>query len=248
MAKVPFLLTMNLLILFFMTMIKSSSARNLGNPTSSHRHHNHHHKHHKISFLMQDLLNFTQPAATTTVTTSSHQLPFSKPLGFFPPNRGIQVPESNPTMPGTGLSTQTQDVSNMGLYFSARAALQELESGAVMTIDENLFDGSLNNGSPLGKAQGLYVIASNSEDGHGTSHMMAMTTFFADSKFKDGLRFFGLHRRDVAESHIAVIGGTGKYVGANGYATVKAVELRSKYSSAQKQGVNKLLLFNVYLS
>ncbi|XVE52753.1 hypothetical protein DITRI_Ditri02bG0148800 [Diplodiscus trichospermus] len=220
-----------------MTIInKSTSARNLGNPTSSHHHH--HHKHHKISFLMQDLLNVSQPA-TTKVTS---QLPFSKPLGIFPPNGGIPIPESNPTTPGTGLSTQTLDVSNVGLYFPARATLQELEFGAVVTIDENLFDGSIN-GSPLGKAQGLYV--ASSEDGN--SHMMAMTTFFANSKFKDGLRFFGLHRRDVAESHVAVIGGIGKYVGANGYATVKVVELRSN-SAAEKQGLNKLLLFNVYLS
>ncbi|XVF75425.1 hypothetical protein PTKIN_Ptkin13bG0187700 [Pterospermum kingtungense] len=236
MAKVCFLLTMILLLFFFIN--KSSSARNLGNPSSSH-HHYHHSKHHKISFLMQDLLNVTQPA-TTKVTGSP--LPFSKPLGFVPPNGGIPIPESNPTIPGTGSSTQTLDVSNIGLYFPAKATLQELEFGAVMTIDENLFDGSVN-GAPLGKAQGLFI--ASSEDG--TSHMMAMTTFFANSKLKDGLRFFGLHRRDVAESHIAVIGGIGKYVGANGYATAKAVELRSN-SAAEKQGVNKLLLFNVYLS
>ncbi|XP_022764290.1 dirigent protein 16-like [Durio zibethinus] len=237
MAMVSSWLSIILLLFLFMTVIdKSTSVRNLGNPTSSHHHH---HKHHKISFLMQDLLNVTQPA-TTKVTG---QLPFSKPLGFFPPNGGIPIPESDPKVAGSGLSTQTFDVSNIGLYFPARATLQELEFGAVMTIDENLFDGSIN-GSPLGKAQGLYV--ASSEDG--TSHMMAMTTFFAESKFKDGLRFFGLHRRDVAESHIAVIGGIGKYVGANGYATVKAVELRSNAAAAEKQGVNKLLLFNVYLS
>ncbi|XVE99454.1 hypothetical protein REPUB_Repub03eG0199000 [Reevesia pubescens] len=240
MAKVSFLLTIILLLFFFMTIInKSSSARNLVNPNSSHHHH---HKHHKISFLMQDVLNVTQPAATTKVTS---ELPFSKPLGFIPPNGGIPIPESNPKIPSYGLSTdhQTLDVSNIGLYFPARATLQELEFGAVMTIDENLFDGSLN-GSPVGKAQGLYV--ASSEDG--TSHMMAMTTFFANNKFKDGLRFFGLHRRDVAESHIAVIGGIGKYVGANGYATVKVVELRSNSAAEKQVGINKLLLFNVYLS
>ncbi|KAK2637559.1 hypothetical protein Ddye_032351 [Dipteronia dyeriana] len=43
-----------------------------------------------------------------------------------------------------------------------------------------------------------------------------------DTWFKDGLRFFEVYRKDGAESHIAVIGGTGKYNGANGYATVKA--------------------------
>ncbi|EOY18374.1 Disease resistance-responsive family protein, putative [Theobroma cacao] len=227
--------SMILLVFFLLTMVnRSTSARTLGKPTSSHHHHR---KHHRISFLMQDVLNVTQPA-TAKVTS---QLPFSKPLGFFPPNAGIPIPETNPPVPGTGLSTQTLDISDIGLYFPARATLQELEFGAVMTIDENLLDGTVN-GSPVGKAQGVYVASSEG----GPSHMMALTTFFANSKFKDGLRFFGLHRRDVAESHIAVIGGIGKYVGANGYATVKAVDLRSN-AAAEKQGVNKLLSFNVYL-
>ncbi|KAE8670711.1 Cleavage and polyadenylation specificity factor (CPSF) A subunit protein isoform 1 [Hibiscus syriacus] len=109
-----------------------------------------------------------------------------------------------------------------------------LEFGAVVTIDATLFDGGSVDDSPLGKAQGVYVASSEGDAGH----MMAMTTVFADGGFKNGLRFFGLHRRDASESHIALIGGTGKYTGANGYATVKVV----------KQGVNKLLLFNVYLS
>ncbi|XVE50663.1 hypothetical protein DITRI_Ditri01bG0181200 [Diplodiscus trichospermus] len=70
---------------------------------------------------------------------------------------------------------------NRWLYFPPGLTLREVEFGAVMTIDENLYDGSIN-GSPFGKAQGLYV--ASSED------------------------------------------GTGKYVGANGYVTDEAVELR----------------------
>ncbi|XP_039037378.1 dirigent protein 25-like [Hibiscus syriacus] len=139
-------------------------------------------------------------------------------------------PEPNPKVS----STRTLDVPNLGLYFPTRATLQELEFGAVVTIDATLFDGGSVDDSPLGKAQGVYVASSEGDAGH----MMAMTTVFADGGFKNGLRFFGLHRRDASESHIALIGGTGKYTGANGYATVKVV----------KQGVNKLLLFNVYLS
>ena len=77
--------------------------------------------------------------------------------------------------------------------------------------------------------------------------MMAMTAYLASSDFKDGLRFFGVHQTDVPESHIAIIGGTGKYQGANGYATVKAVDVRS-HVGGEGQGTNKVLLFNVYLS
>ncbi|KAB2063630.1 hypothetical protein ES319_A10G228300v1 [Gossypium barbadense] len=217
----------------------TSSARNLENPSSNHHHHHDHH--HKISFSMPDLLNISHP----TTSTLNTPIPFSKPIGFFPPHKGIPIQEPVPKIPGSDSSVQTLSGSNLGMFFPARATLQELEFGAVVTIDANLFDGGIGtNGSPLGKAQGVYVASSEGE----TSHMMAMTTVFADGGFKDGLRFFGLHRRDVSESHIAVIGGMGKYVGANGYATVKGVELRPNSAMTMKQGVNKLLLFNVYLS
>lgn len=110
----------------------------------------------------------------------------------------------------------------------------------MMVIEEELFKGSSNSVSPiLGKAQGIYV--ASSEDG--SSHMMAMTVYLAGTDFKDGLRFFGVYQTNVAESHIAIIGGVGMYNGANGYATIKAVD-----AGSHGKGTNKLLLFNVYLS
>ncbi|KAL5733345.1 hypothetical protein ACOSQ2_033037 [Xanthoceras sorbifolium] len=198
---------------------------------------------------MQDVLNFNASPKTTKLTSHHHHLPFPKPLGLFPPNGGIPISESDPAT-GTGSSTtQTLDVSNnIGMFFPAKATLQELEFGTLVIIDEDLFEQqhSLNGSPGLGKAQGLYV--ASSEDG--ISHMMAMTASFSDTGFKDGLRFFGVHRKDGAESHIAVIGGTGKYNGANGYATVKtsSVHAGSKLVGGQEQEANKLLLFNVYLS
>lgn len=237
-----------LLLLMFMINNQSSSARNLGNTTPSH-HHRHHHRHHnskhKITFLIKDVLNVnvtTKSKPATTKVTS--QLPFPKPLGLFPPIDGIPIYESDPSVPVPGLSTQTLDVSNFGLFFPPRATLQELEFGTLMAIDEDLFGSSGSRSQEvLGTAQGIYV--ASSEDG--TSHMMAMTASFANgSEFKDGLRFFGVHRKDGAESHIAVIGGTGKYDGANGYATVKAVSAGS--AAGLEQDANKFLMFNVYLS
>ncbi|KAE7996862.1 hypothetical protein FH972_001547 [Carpinus fangiana] len=239
-------------VLSFMFIInQASSARTIGNPTPTPTPHNHYHK---IRFLMRDVLNVTQPSSKPATTKVTGQLPFfQKPLGLFPPSGGIPLIGSNPTVPaGTavGLSTQTLDLSGIvGLSFPARATLQELESGTVTVIDQELFKGSSssknNNMSPmLGKAQGIYV--ASSEDG--SSHMMAMTAYFDD--FKDGLRFFGGHQTDVPESHIAVIGGIGKYQGANGYATVKAVNhVGSPTDDGEGKGTNyKLLLFNVYLS
>lgn len=91
----------------------------------------------------------------------------------------------------------------------------------------------------------------SSEDG--SSHMMALTVKFSNNKGDDkvdhGLRFFGVKRSDVNESHIAVIGGIGKYQGANGYATVKVMNVRaSSLLGKDKLGAGKLLKFIVYLS
>ena len=126
--------------------------------------------------------------------------------------------------------------------------------GTVLVIDEDLFDGAAagfrQSMSVLGKAKGVCV--ANSEDrSSSSSHMMAMTTSFGgggDDQFKDSLRLFGVVKTDIPESHIAVIGGTGKYDGANGYATVKALTAGGIGSAEGSEGASKPLLFNVYLS
>ncbi|KAK3232274.1 hypothetical protein Dsin_004155 [Dipteronia sinensis] len=247
-----------LLIIYFFIFINqksSSAARNLGSSSSTHHHDHDHRNHHNkiITFVMQDVLNFNASSPKTTKLTSTHHhLPFPKPLGLFPPNGGIPISESeSDPSSSVPVTTQTLDVSNVGIFFPPRAALQELEFGTLVIIDEDLFElhySSLHGSSPrsLGKAQGIYV--ATSEDG--TSHMMSMTASFSDTGFKDGLRFFGVYQKDGAESHIAVIGGTGKYDGANGYATVKARAHSgsNKLVGGQAQEANKYLLFNVYLS
>lgn len=221
--------------LLFMTILnRPSSARTLGEPSPSHS------QSHQpiITFVMQDVVASSKPV-TTNVDT---HLPFPKPLGLFPPNGGIPLSELNPT----NSHKQTLDISGIGFSFPAIATLQELEFGTITVINEELFEG-LEFGSPaFGKAEGMYV--ASSEDGKG--HMMAMAASFAKGGFTDSLRFFGLHRIDASESHIAIIGGTGKYHGANGYATVKAVSTVSSNANVEinNLGAKKLLVFNVYLS
>ncbi|XP_031378475.1 dirigent protein 18-like [Punica granatum] len=193
-----------------------------------------------ITFLMRNVLSGASNNRPSTTKVTS-QIPFPKPLGLFPPDGGIPIPLSkpDPSTPTTGQSSNTLGVPLDGFSFPTIATLQELELGTVTPIDEEMFDATsssstLYGSSPrvTGKGQGIYV--ASSEDG--TSHMVAMAAYFAGSEFKDGLRFFGVHRRDASESHIAVIGGTGKYNDANGYASVKAVN------------GNIYLLFTVYLS
>lgn len=244
MPELSSMLAIVLFLLFMTTINQPSSARTLGVPSSGHRHHRHAHSSHSstptITFLMQDVLNGTRRLSRPTTSKVNDQLPFQKPLGLFPPSGGIPLAQPNPTRPATGFSTQTLDLSSIGLSFPARATLQELEFGTVIVIDEDIFDDSVIDSGLLilGKAQGVYVVSS--EDGR--SHMMAMTMLFTNDKFKDSLRLFGVKMTDISESHIAVIGGTGNYNNANGYATIKSVNYQS-------DGVNnKLLLFNVYLS
>ncbi|KAM7263553.1 hypothetical protein ACFE04_001236 [Oxalis oulophora] len=195
-----------------------SSAR-----TIPRRHHNQHpHRdHHKITFLMLDVLtNATHFPSSTTEIGSQQPLPFSKPVGIIPPDKGIPLTKYNsPTH-------RTPDVSNM--FFPARVALQELESGSITTFDENIYKEKVS--GRIGRAQGICI--ASSENGTNHIHMVAITVRFG---LKDGLRLFGVHQRSsVHESHVAVIGGTGKFLNANGYATIK--------------NTKKLLLFNVYLS
>lgn len=107
-----------------------------------------------------------------------------------------------------------------------------------MVIDEDLFrhDGSLK----LGKAQGICV-------GSNESRIVAMVVRFSENGLGDGLRLFGVYGKDGGESHVAVIGGTGKFDGANGYATVEGVGGGSNVGG-EVHGANKLLVFHVYLS
>lgn len=233
------LLSITLACLILLLIInQSSSARTLSNSASTSTHHHHNHNQHKITFLMRDIFNnvTTHPTTTKLTSATTHDLPFSKPLGLIPPQGGVLLPDTTPT------SSQTLNLPGIvGLSFpAARATLQELELGIVTSIEEDIYHPNFGPQILIGKAQGIYV--ASSEDG--SSHMMAMTASFGNGE-ANGLRFFGVRKMDVHESHIAVIGGVGKYQGANGYATVKVVNLGS---GEEEKAAPKLLKFSVYLS
>ncbi|KAK9123587.1 hypothetical protein Sjap_013189 [Stephania japonica] len=117
------------------------------------------------------------------------------------------------------------------------ATFQGLTLGTVTPIDEMLMEGmSLLSGSSslVGKAKGVSV--ADSEDTN--RHMIAINVLFSSGDYKDGLKMFGFH--------MAVIGGTGKYVGANGYATVKAVTDGKNDSGVDN--VKNFLLCTIYIS
>ncbi|XP_027185450.1 dirigent protein 25-like [Coffea eugenioides] len=202
--------------LLFLTIIHQSfSARTLGNSSQGN---GDHHANLAISFSMPDALSQKHPSSRPVTTKVNGQIPFSKPLGFFPPIGGIPLANID-TIPMTGLPSQTIDLEGISMSFPAIATLQELELGTVTTINEDIYEGFVFGSSLLGKAQGISV--ASSEDG--SSHMMAMTASFI------------------------VIGGTGKYQNANGFATVKTVNISSSLKGEESEEAYKLLLFNVYL-
>ncbi|XP_052191181.1 dirigent protein 18-like [Diospyros lotus] len=259
------IMTMVCFLFFFIFIDQSFSARNLLLVDGEDDRHNN--IHHSLSFCIQDVLSqshsSSEPVTTKVNNHHHHQqqqqqlvLPFPKPLGFFPPAGGIPVTSNpNPMVADSGLSTDQMLDLPAGIIdtsFPARAAALvdhlELEFGAVTVIDEALFKGAF--GSVLvGKAQGMYV--ASSEDG--ISHiLLAMTASFPSTTGEsvdivDGLRLFGVHRAYAAESHVAVIGGTGKYQSANGYAAIKTLNLSSKAMENDSKEAYKVLCFEVFL-
>ncbi|KAJ7947717.1 Dirigent protein [Quillaja saponaria] len=228
--------------------------------------------HHPLSFFMHDILGGSNPStrAVTGVVTNpavNAQVAFAKPIGAnLPINSGIPQNNNNngiinnnniPFLSGLGGNTANviqnngNNLNNGGIGFpaasggqlSAGMPLQQLMFGTMTVIDDELTEGIELGSGLLGKAQGFYIVSS--EDG--VSQTMAFTAMFQESGYADSLSFFGVHRTAVSESHLAVIGGTGKYVKAQGYAIVKT-HLASNLQQHNTDGVETVLQFAVYLT
>lgn len=113
--------------------------------------------------------------------------------------------------------------------------------GTMTVFDDELTEGHSLGSGLVGKAQGFYI--SSSEDGN--SQTMAFTVMFTSGSYADSLSFFGVHRTAVAESHLAIMGGTGKYVNAKGFATVKTFPGGDQHET---DGMETLLQISVYLA
>lgn len=113
--------------------------------------------------------------------------------------------------------------------------------GTMTVIDDELTEGHELGSGLIGKAQGFYV--SSAVDG--TSQTMAFTVMFESGNYADSLSLFGVHRSAVSQSQIAVMGGTGKYLNAKGYATVKTFSGANQHNT---DGVETLLQITVYLA
>ncbi|KAG6602348.1 Dirigent protein 25, partial [Cucurbita argyrosperma subsp. sororia] len=224
---------------------------------------------HVLTFFMHDILGGSNPTARAVTGAVNNpalngQLPFAKPNGAVL-SVGNGVPQSNgnsglinnnnlPFLVGLGGATSPLLQNNGGggggnnfnggfSFPSVNAgqlpsgvSIQQLMFGTMTVIDDELTEGHELNSGLIGKAQGFYVVSS--EDGN--SQTMAFTTMFQSGHYVDSLSFFGVHRTAVSESHLAIMGGTGKYVNAKGYANVKTLPGANQQ---QTDGVETLLQF-----
>ncbi|XP_068328576.1 dirigent protein 24-like [Pyrus communis] len=123
------------------------------------------------------------------------------------------------------------------------ATLQKLMFGSVTVIDDDLTEGHELGSAVLGKAQGFYMASSLD----GNSHTMAFTVLLhaGEHDVEDTISLFGVHRTASPVSHIAVIGGTGKYENANGYAAIESLHQVDQHTT---DGVDTIMQISVYLS
>ncbi|KAL0418136.1 UNVERIFIED_CONTAM: Dirigent protein 25 [Sesamum radiatum] len=226
---------------------------------------------HSLTFFMHDILGGSRPSAIAVTGIVANpavggQVPFAKPNGaVLPVNNGIPTNNANGGIVNnnnipflTGLSGFTSNIAqnNNGnniiggmpgfpvldsSQFPSGTTLQKLMFGTMTVFDDELTEGHELGSGLVGKAQGFYI--SSSEDG--TSQTMAFTVMFTSGSYADSLSFFGVHRTAVSESHLAVMGGTGKYVNAKGFATVKTFQGTNQHET---DGVETLLQITVYLA
>ncbi|XP_073526350.1 uncharacterized protein [Phyllobates terribilis] len=123
------------------------------------------------------------------------------------------------------------------------ASLQELMFGSITVIDDEITEGHELGTGVIGSAQGFYLASSLD----GASHTMVWTALFHGGEHGvDGtISFFGVHRPASPVSYVAVIGGTGKYENAKGYASIESVPQVDQYTT---DGVETIVHISVFLS
>ncbi|EYU40519.1 hypothetical protein ABFS82_14G128500 [Erythranthe guttata] len=213
-----------------------------------------------LELFMHDILGGSNPTARPITgllgNIYSGQVPFARPLGFFPPKGGVAIPNSNGAIPtinpngiplGTGLiGTAFAGTPNSNSNNNINSAQLGpdglgLGFGTITVIDDYLTSAPELGSQQLGKAQGVYVASS----ADGSTQMMAFTAMMEGGEFGDTLNFFGVYKIGSTMSRLSVTGGTGKFKNACGFA-----EVRSLIPAGQHvlDGVETLLRITVHLT
>ncbi|PKU60963.1 hypothetical protein MA16_Dca027848 [Dendrobium catenatum] len=178
---------------------------------------------HKIAFFINNILENNKNSLEPALKNGNNHVPRHDFIGLL--GHEYRVPYN----PRNGSPAS---------WWAFLACMKALVSGTVTVIDEKLAGNCSNHRAAIvGKIQGLYVTGSKDD----SRYMVAMKASFASNgNLSDSLRFFGVYQKGLMESEISVIGGSGRYKDANGFAIVKSV-------GCEVKGNVKKLLFNVYL-
>ncbi|KZV24282.1 dirigent protein 24-like [Dorcoceras hygrometricum] len=228
--------------------------------------------HPTLSFFMHDILGGSHPSGRVVTgivaNSDANNLPFSKPNNqIFPINGGVPLNTingviNNDNVPsliglnGSPTNTLLQNNGNNNIVnggnnqafvtagqLPAGVTLQQLMFGTVTVVDNEITEGHELGSTVLGQAQGFYLASSSD----GSSHTLALTTMFHghNHEIDDTISFFGVHRTASPISHIVVIGGTGIYENAKGYATIETLPHEDQHTT---DGLETITHFTVYLT
>ncbi|KAM3352400.1 hypothetical protein ACQJBY_023948 [Aegilops geniculata] len=154
--------------------------------------------------------------------------------GAAPPNAGGTPSSKHPAFTSQG------PIGHSGGWLRALTRSGALRPGTVTVVDEQ-FHGKREFGLPLtGKLQGVLVTSLDDN----SSRMVAVKALFTGDGAEDSIRFFGVHRDGQEESHVAVVGGTGRYGSATGFAVIRAADVPE---TSRNVSFIRILSFSVHL-
>ncbi|KAF7031513.1 hypothetical protein CFC21_042834 [Triticum aestivum] len=155
-------------------------------------------------------------------------------IGAAPPNAGGTPSSKHPAFTSQG------PIGHPGSWLRTLTLPGALRPGTVTVIDEQ-FHGKREFGLPLaGKLQGVLVTSLDDN----SSRMVAVKALFTGAGAEDSIRFFGVHRDGQEESHVAVVGGTGRYDGTTGFAVIRAADVPETSGNVS---FSRILSFSVHL-
>ena len=227
-----------------------------------------------LSFFMHDILGGSHPSARVVAgivaSTDVTGLPFSKfnnnlfplvggiPLvnpklnGIITNNNlpllvGLNAAQASTVFQNRGTSNIVSGADNQPFVSAgnlpAGLTIQKLMFGTVTVIDDQLTDAHDLDSTVVGRAQGFYL--ASSLDGTSQTIVLTILLHSGEHGVDHTISFFGVHRTASPASEIAVIGGTGKYDNARGYA---ALETLPKVDQHTTDGVDTIMHFSVYLT
>ncbi|KAK4342812.1 hypothetical protein RND71_038628 [Anisodus tanguticus] len=200
-----------------------------------------------LSLLIRTLAPVADPPADSPTETE----PDSAPAASVAPPHDLTNAEANPQANTVLQNSGNNNIVNGGInqpfvtagQLPSGPSLRQLMFGSITVVDNEITEGHELGLAVLHRAQGFYLTSSSD----GTSHTLALAALFHhDHELDHSVSFFGIHRTATATpiSHIAIIGGTGKYENAKGYATTETLP-QDQHTA---DGVEIITHFTVYLT